>query len=70
MYTNIFSFGERILSEYRTREGVLSNSVARSMTLIRCVFNKVFLVNHWRDNHNCGYVLVTLLPKTTTFVSV
>ena len=54
MYTNIFSFGERILPEYDTRDVGLSNSVARLMKL-RCVFNKVFQVNHWRDILNCSY---------------
>ena len=39
---NIFSFGERILLEYYTRDVVLSNSMARPMKL-RCVFSKVFL---------------------------
>ena len=47
MYTNIFLFGERIFPEYDTCDG-LSNSRARPIKL-RCVFNKVFLVNHWRD---------------------
>ena len=39
--------------------------------ILRCVFNKVFLVNHCRDITN-GYVLITLKvhrPKTMTFVS-
>ena len=32
----------------------LSNSVVWPMKL-RCVFNKVFLVNHWHDILNCSY---------------
>ena len=47
MHANIFSFGEQILP-------VLSNGMARPMKL-RCVFNKVFLVNHLRDILNCSY---------------
>ena len=46
MYTNIFSF--------HTHDVGLSNSVAQPMKL-RCVFNKVFLVNHWHDILNCSY---------------
>ena len=48
-----FSFCERILPEYHTRDVGLSNSMARPMKLRCCVFNKVFLVNHWRDTLNC-----------------
>ena len=51
---NIFSFGKRILPECRTRDVVLSNSLVRPMKL-RCVFNKVFLVNHSHDILNCSY---------------
>ena len=42
----------------------LSNGMARPMKLRCCVFNKVFLVNHWRDIFIVfvnGYVLVTLI---------
>ena len=48
MYTNIFLFDERILPECHTHDVGLSNSMAPPMKL-RCVFNKVFLVNHWCD---------------------
>ena len=51
---NIFLFGEQILLQYRTRDVVLSNSMAWSMKL-RCVFSKVFLVNHWCDILNYSY---------------
>ena len=68
MCTNILLFGERILSEYHTRDVGLSNSMARPMRLRCGVFNKVFLVNHWRDilNYNSyivtnSYLLVTLI---------
>ena len=54
MYTNIFSFGERILPEYHTRDIGLANSIARPMEL-RCVFNKVFLVSYWLHILNCSY---------------
>ena len=56
VHTNIFSFGDRILPEYRTCDVVLSKSrsTARPMEL-RCVFNKVFLVNHLRAILNCSY---------------
>ena len=53
VYTNIFSFGKRILPEYTCDIG-LSNSMARPMKLRCCVFNKVFLVNHWHDILNCS----------------
>ena len=49
-----FSFGERILQEYHTHDIGLSN-MARPMKLRCCVFNKVFLVNHWCDILNCSY---------------
>ena len=55
MYTNIFSFGERILPEYHTHDVMLSNNMARPMKLRCCVFNKVFLVNHWYDILHCSY---------------
>ena len=55
MYTNIFSFGERILPEYQTR---LSKSKARPMKLGCCVFNKVFLENHSHDILNCSYKML------------
>ena len=54
MYTNLFSFGERILPEYHTHDVGLSNSMAWSMKL-RCVFDKVFVVNHCHDIFNCSY---------------
>ena len=54
MYTNVFLFDERILQEYSTHNVVLSNIMAWPMKL-RCVFNKVFLVNHWCDILNCSY---------------
>ena len=54
MYTNTFSFGERILPEYHTRDVGLFDNMAQPMKL-RCVFNKVFLVNHWHDILNCSY---------------
>ena len=47
MYTNIFSFGERTLSDYQTDDVGLSNSMVLSMKL-RCY------VNHWRDIVNCS----------------
>ena len=68
----MFSFGDRILPEYDTRDVALSNitrdvalsnithdvalsnRMARQMKL-RCMPNKVFLVNHWRDILNCSY---------------
>ena len=53
MYTNIFSFGERIFLDYDTRDVGLFNSMARFMTLIYA-FNTVFIVNHWRDILNCS----------------
>ena len=56
MYTNIFSFGEQIFPEYNTHDEGLSNSVARPMKIRCCVFNKVFLVNNWRDILNCSYI--------------
>ena len=51
--------------DFDSRDVGLSNSMARPMKLRWCVFNKVFLVNHWRDIVNCdivncGCVLVTL----------
>ena len=52
--TNIFSFGERILPEYRTHDVELSNSLARPVKL-GCVFNKVSIVNHWRHVLNFSY---------------
>ena len=55
MNANIFSFGERIWLDYDTRDIGLSNSMARPMQLRCCMFNKVFLVNHWRDIFNCSY---------------
>ena len=33
---------------------VLFNSMAWPMKLRSCVFNKVFLVNHWHDIRNCN----------------
>ena len=60
MYTNIVSFGERILLEYHTRDVGLSNIIAQPMKLRCRVFNKVFLVNHiyGRDILNCMYKMV------------
>ena len=55
MYTNIFSFGERLLPEYRTGDVVLSNSMLRPRKLICCVFNKYLLLIHWRDILNFSY---------------
>ena len=46
-------FGERILLDFDTRDVGLSNSMVRPMKL-KCVFNKVFLVNHWHDILNCS----------------
>ena len=37
------------MPEYCTCDVVLSNSMARPMKLRCCVFNKVFLVNHWHN---------------------
>ena len=54
MYSNIFSFGERILPEYHFHDVGLSNGMAWP-TKLRCVFNKVFLVNHWGDILMCSY---------------
>ena len=53
VYEYIFSFGERILLEYRTHDDVLSNSMVQPMTLRCCVFNKVYLVNHWHNILKC-----------------
>ena len=55
VYTNIFSFSERILSDYDTRDVGLSNSITWPMKLRCCEFNKVLLVNHWRDILNSSY---------------
>ena len=52
---NVFSFGMQILPEYRTHDVMLSNSMARPMKLRCSVFNKVFVVNQWRDILNCCY---------------
>ena len=54
MQTNIFSFDERILLDFDTHDVGLSNSMARPVKLRLCMFNKVFLVNHWRDIINCS----------------
>ena len=54
MYTNIFPFGERIWVDRDPRGAELSNSTARPMILVCCVFKKVFLVNHGRDILNCS----------------
>ena len=53
MCANIFLFDEQMLPEYDTRDVGLSTSMALSMKLRCCVFNKVFLVNHRRDILNC-----------------
>ena len=53
MYTNIFSFSERILLDIDTRDVGLSNSLARPIKLRCCVFNKVFLENHGHDILMC-----------------
>ena len=50
MYANIFSFGERILPEYRNRD-VMSLSRMK----LKCAFNTFFPVNNWRDILNCSY---------------
>ena len=55
MYTDIFSFGERILLDFDTHDVGLSNS---NMKLRRCVFNKVFLVNHW-GNCSCKWLCLS-----------
>ena len=47
--------------DYRTRDVVLYNSMARPMKLTLCVFNKVFLVNHWRDILCCNYKWLCLV---------
>ena len=47
-YKNIFSFDERILPEYHTRDVRLYICMAWPMKL-RCMFNKAFIVNHWHD---------------------
>ena len=75
MYTNVFSFGERIFLDFDTRDAGLFNSMTRSMKLRCCVFNKSSLVNHWRDiliEVAKGYVLVLQVhrPTTKTFVSL
>ena len=56
MFTNVVSFGERILPVYDTSDIVLSNSMARSKKLRCCEFNKIFLIVVAND-----YVLVTLI---------
>ena len=43
-----------MLPEYQTCDVGLSNSMAWPMKLRCCVFNKVFLVNHWHDILNCS----------------
>ena len=52
MCIQIYSFGERNLLDFDTRDAGLSNIMARPIKL-KCVLNKVFLVNHWRDILNC-----------------
>ena len=73
MYTNIFSFGERILPEYNTRDVRFSNSIAQPIKL-RCAFNKAFLVNHWRDmfNFSCKWLCSSnsYKPKTMSFFPI
>ena len=56
--TNIFPFGERILLDFNTREVVLHKNMAWCLTLRSCVFNTVFLLNHWRDvlNYSCMWL--------------
>ena len=56
--TNIFSFTEQILLDYNTCDVGLSNSMVQPMKLSCCVFNKVFLVNRWRDILNCSCKLL------------
>ena len=53
----MFSFGKRILPEYHTCDVGLCNSMVRPLKL-RCVFNKVVLVNHWCDILNYSYILL------------
>ena len=51
------SFGKQILPDH-TLDIALSNSMAQGATQttkLRCVFNKVFLVNHCHDILNCSY---------------
>ena len=62
---NIFSFGEQILPEYHTHDVGLSNRMAWPMKLRCCVFNKVFLVNHWRDILNCSYKWLCFSKSST-----
>ena len=59
---NSISISHRLLG-FRTSDVALSNSVARPVE-IRCVFNKVFLVNNWHDSFIVvanSYLLVTLI---------
>ena len=53
MRINIFSSCELILLDFDTHDVGLSNSMAWPLKL-RCVFNRVFLVNNWRDILNCS----------------
>ena len=60
-----FSVGHRILPDYGNHDVGLSNTMARPMKLRCCVFNKVFLVNHWRDilNCSCKWLRFSRCPK-------
>ena len=51
---NIFSFGAQIWPDYSTRDVGLSNSMEQPMKLRCCMFNRVFLVNHWHDFLDCS----------------
>ena len=55
MSTNIFfAFGERILPDYTIRHVGLYNSLSWPLKVRCCVFNKVCIVKHWRDIHDCS----------------
>ena len=71
MHTNIFSFGEQILLDFDTCD--ISNNMVQPMKL-RYVFNKGFLVNHWRDIFNCSFKWLSFsncyIAWPMTFVSL
>ena len=53
-----FNLVSEFCSDFDTRDIELSNSMVRPMKLRCCVFNKVYIVNHWRDilSYNCKWL--------------
>ena len=49
-----FHLASKFCFTTRTHDIGLSNSMVQHMKLRCSVFNKVFLVNHWHDIHNCS----------------